>query len=138
MSKAKILVVDDEEDIVRALSLRLKAAGYTLILANNGAQAMQLATHQLPDLIILDIGIPSGNGHIVARRLLHQHATAHIPVIFLTASALEEDRKKAFEVEPVAYLNKPFKPNDLLAVVTRAVAISQQVRSQAIYDWRII
>lgn len=137
MSKAKILVVDDEVEIVRALSMRLKAAGYELISANNGAQAMQMATRQLPDLMILDIGMPAGNGHAIARRLLHQPATAHIPVIFLTASALEEDRKKAYEVEPVAYLNKPFKPNDLLAVVSRAVSISQQVRSQAIYDWRI-
>ena len=138
MSRAKILVVDDEDEIVQALTLRLKSAGYDLISANNSSQAMLLATRHLPDLVILDIRMPSGNGHIVAHKLLHQHATSIIPIIFLTASTSEADRKKAFEVEPVAYLNKPFKSGELLAVVTRALVISQHMRAHALCDWQIM
>lgn len=84
-SGAKILVVDDEPDVVRALTMRLKFAGYEVIVASDGASATRLAITEQPDLVILDIGLPCGDGHDVAGRLCENMNTAAVPIIFLTA-----------------------------------------------------
>jgi DNA-binding response OmpR family regulator len=122
MSQAKILVVDDEQEIVRALTMRLRAAGYQVISANNGEAAVRLASKLSPDLVILDIGMPCGNGHAVARQLAENSETLDTPVIFLTARMSEEDRTRAFQAGAAAYLIKPFKPQDLLAAVARGLS----------------
>ena len=126
MSLAKILVVDDEIEIVRAVSMRLEASGYEVIVAHDGLIATQLAIRASPDLVIMDIGMPCGDGHIVAQRLLNNVETSSIPIIYLTARTAEVDRKRAAISHVAGYLTKPFKAGELLATVARALDISKQ------------
>lgn len=117
MSKGRILVVDDEPDIVRSLVLRLGAAGYQVMSAMDGLGATKCAIDQQPDLIILDIGMPAGNGHVVVERLRNIGATSHIPVIYLTARTGEDDYQRAREGGVAKYITKPFEAAVLLAAV---------------------
>jgi DNA-binding response OmpR family regulator len=124
MAAAKIMVVDDEPDVVQAVSLRLKAAGYDVIQARDGVAATHAAVKEQPNLIILDIGMPAGDGHTVATRLKTNPKTFHIPVIFLTARSSETDIRKAADAGVVGYLVKPCKPQRLLSMVERALSES--------------
>ena len=123
MPQTKILVVDDEQDIVRALTMRLRAVGYEVITASDGLSGTQKAFQESPDLVILDIGLPGGNGHTVAERLMENNKTMSTPIIFLTARTSEEDRKKAETTHPAGYLTKPFKSQELLDTVSRALML---------------
>jgi DNA-binding response OmpR family regulator len=117
MSKGKILVVDDEPEIVRSISMRLKMHGYEVIAAADGTQATSTALRELPDLILLDIGLPAGSGHIVAKRLRDSTKTAQIPIIFLTARTTESDYQQAFELGVEQYITKPFRPEELMFAI---------------------
>lgn len=117
MSKRKVLVVDDEPDIVRALSLRLKFNGYEVVIARDGLQATAVAVSELPDLVILDIGMPGGDGHTVARRLRDNVKTCNVPIIALTARTASSDRIKAKLNGFVKYFTKPFDPEALMQAV---------------------
>ena len=127
MSQAKILVVDDEQDIVRALTMRLRAAGYTVISAKNGETAVRMASKLSPDLVIMDIGMPCGDGHAVVRQLAENAETLATPIIFLTAQTSENDRTRAYKAGAVGYLTKPFKSQSLLTVVSRALTQARGV-----------
>lgn len=117
MSKGKILVVDDEPEIVRSLGIRLGAAGYQVSTASDGLSATRLAIEEQPDLILLDIGLPAGNGHVVVERLSNISATSNIPVIFLTACTAQEDFRRARAGGVCQYITKPFDADVLLAAV---------------------
>lgn len=117
MFKGKILVVDDEPDIVKTVGIRLKASGYKVVSAMDGLQATNIAIIEQPDLIILDINMPAGDGHTVAKRLKHSSKTCSVPILFLTASTNPEDYKKAFDSGVVKYITKPFDPKELIAAV---------------------
>jgi two-component system alkaline phosphatase synthesis response regulator PhoP len=121
MATTKILVVDDETDIVRMVSLRLQSVGYEVIIASDGEAATQIAIHELPDLVILDIGIPCVDGHVVAQRLANHPDTLSIPILFLTARTSEVDKKRAAAVRSVGYLVKPFQSQQLLDAVSAAL-----------------
>ena len=127
---AKILIVDDEQDVIKALYMRLKSVGYEVISATDGLMATQLALKEQPDLILLDIGMPVGDGHTVAQRLRDNVKTTQIPIIFLTARANQEDMKKATDVGAAGYLLKPFKSERLLALVERV--LSEHTESVAV------
>jgi DNA-binding response OmpR family regulator len=129
LALAKILVVDDEEDVVKALTLRLKSAGYEVLTAGDGLNATQMAVKHNPELIILDIGMPGGDGHTVAERLKTNMKTLAMPIIYLTARANQTDMKKATELGAAGYLLKPFKGERLLALVERVLEESRQGRS---------
>ena len=117
MYKGKVLVVDDEHEIVKAVSMRLVADGYETIVAMDGLQATAMAMNEQPDVIILDIGMPAGDGHTVVKRLKESPQTWSIPIIFLTARTSEEDHKKAYEQGVDRYITKPFDSNDLVLAV---------------------
>lgn len=117
MSKGRILVVDDEPDIVRSLTLRLQAEGYQVSSAMDGLGATKKAIDEQPELILLDIGMPAGNGHVVVERLRNITETSHIPVIYLTARTSEADYHKAREGGVTKYITKPFDAEVLLAAV---------------------
>lgn len=117
MSKGRILVVDDEPEIVRSLTLRLNAAGYEVHSAMDGLNATKKAIEQQPDLIVLDIGMPAGSGHVVVDRLRNIGETSHIPVIYLTARTSEEDYRKAREGRVCKFITKPFDSEVLLAAI---------------------
>ena len=128
MPVAKILVVDDEQDIVRILMMRLRSAGYDVVTANTGAVAVRMAEMTAPDLLILDIGMPDGDGHIVANHLQKNAKTSRIPIIFLTARTSEKDRMQAYQAGVCRYLTKPFKTDELLSTVSRALTCVRPAR----------
>jgi DNA-binding response OmpR family regulator len=108
-----VLVADDEEDIRALVAFRLRRAGYDVITAADGAEALTLATTRLPDLIVLDMMMPKATGLEVTRSLREQDSTRDIPVILLTARAQEADVASGFEAGADDYVKKPFSPMDL-------------------------
>jgi len=122
MVKKKILVVDDEEDVAKALKARLKANGYDVLLASDSVQAFMMANKEKPALIILDIMIPGGGGFVVAERLKQSSATHHIPIIFLTGISGGEER--AYKVGASGYMMKPYQPEKLLETIHNTLNIS--------------
>jgi DNA-binding response OmpR family regulator len=117
----KILIVDDERDIVKALMIRLQTKGYDVVTAFDGAQAIFMAHKEKPDLIILDIRMPAGDGFSVAEKLKGSSPTWNIPVIFLTGSPERNSEERAMEVGARFYIKKPYDPEELLDAVRRAL-----------------
>ena len=99
------------------MAFRLERAGYEVITAADGEEALPLATTRLPDLAVLDMMMPKATGLEVTRSLREQAATKDIPVILLTARAQEADVARGFEAGADDYVKKPFSPNDLQARV---------------------
>jgi DNA-binding response OmpR family regulator len=108
-----VLVADDEEDIRALVAFRLKRAGYEVITAADGEEALLLATTRLPDLAVLDMMMPKATGLEVTHSMRKQAATKDIPVILLTARAQEVDVQRGFEAGADDYVKKPFSPQDL-------------------------
>jgi DNA-binding response OmpR family regulator len=119
--KKKILIVDDERDIVKGLMIRLQGAGYEIVTAFDGAQGVFMAHKEKPDLIILDIRMPAGNGFSVAQRLKRSIHTFTIPVIFLTGSPEKNAEDKARALGARFYIKKPYDPEELLDAIKRAL-----------------
>jgi len=119
--KKKILIVDDERDIVKALTIRLQGAGYEVVTAFDGAQAIFVAHKERPDLIILDIRMPAGDGFGVAEKLKHSASTFSIPVIFLTGGPERNSEEKAMTLGARFYIKKPYDPEELLDAIKRAL-----------------
>ena len=119
--KKKILIVDDERDIVKALMIRLQGAGYDVVAAFDGAQGIFMAHKEKPDLIILDIRMPAGDGFSVAQRLRRSTHTFTIPVIFLTGSPEASAEEKARALGARFYIKKPYDPEELLDAIKRAL-----------------
>ena len=112
-----VLVADDEEDIRALVAFRLKRAGYEVITAADGEEALLLATTRLPDLVVLDMMMPKATGLEVTRSMREHDATKDIPVIILTARAQEGDVVRGFGAGADDYVKKPFSPQDLQARV---------------------
>jgi DNA-binding response OmpR family regulator len=110
----RILVVDDEVDILSMIKLRLKASGFEVITAENGTDGLRLAKELHPDLIVLDIMLPGIDGYQVCRLLKFDHNYKDIPIVMLTARSQEEDRLWGKKTGADYYLTKPFEFNDLL------------------------
>jgi len=127
--RKKILVVDDELDVAKALKIRLKASGYNVVLAGDSVQGFMMANKEKPDLIILDIMIPGGGGFVVAERLKQSTATHHIPIIFLTGISGGED--KAYKIGASGYLMKPYQPEKLLETIHDALEFGENQAASA-------
>ena len=104
----KILYVEDNEDNIYVLENRLKRLGHTVLIARDGATGVQLATREVPDLILMDLSLPVLDGWEATRQIKAASATRHIPVIAITANAMAGDREKAlaagcdeFDTKPV-------------------------------------
>ena len=119
--KKKILIVDDVRDIVKALMIRLHKAGYDVVTAFDGAQGVFIAHKEKPDLILLDIRMPAGDGFSVAERLKRSTHTFSIPVIFLTGSPEKNAEDKAMGLGARFYIKKPYDPEELLDAIKRAL-----------------
>jgi two-component system, OmpR family, phosphate regulon response regulator PhoB len=116
----RILVVDDETDLVNLVAFNLKKAGFDVITAFDGKLALQQVWDFLPDLIILDLMLPDHSGFDICKEIKKREETRHIPIIFLTARSAESDRITGFEVGAEDYVVKPFSPKEL---VLRAKAL---------------
>jgi DNA-binding response OmpR family regulator len=119
--KKRILIVDDERDIVKALTIRLQRAGYEVVTAFDGAQGIFMAHKESPDLIILDIRMPAGDGFSVAEKLKESTNTLAIPVIFLTGSPEKNSEERARALGVRFYVKKPYDPEELLDAIERAL-----------------
>ena len=113
----KILIVDDEPNIIFMLSHRLKQSGYDVITGKDGQDALEKARSGNPDLIILDLMLPKMNGYTVCGLLKRDEKFSKTPVIMLTARAQESDKKQGEEAGADAYVKKPFKSDELLKVI---------------------
>ncbi|MCK5014688.1 MAG: response regulator [Candidatus Omnitrophica bacterium] len=119
MSKKKILIVDDEIELVELVKIRLETSGYEVITANSGLEGLAKAAGELPDLIVLDIGMAEMDGYSTLQKLKGEEKTKDIPVIMLTAYA---KMKSLFEMEGISdYIVKPFDPQDFLARVDKVL-----------------
>src|ERR1700742_1023466 len=110
----KILVVDDEPDAIELIKFNLKAAGYEVVTAADGDEALKKARSLLPDLIVLDLMLPEVDGLEVCKILRRDPATAQIPILMLTARAAEMDRVLGLELGADDYVTKPFSPRELV------------------------
>lgn len=116
----KILVIDDEPDILKILLLRLKKAGYAVIGGKDGREAMDLARQKMPDLILLDIYLPDINGDYVTRILKRDKKLKHIPIILISATTVSI-AERAEDCGAAGYVTKPFEPEDLIGAVKKAL-----------------
>ncbi len=112
--KPKILVVDDEPDAVELVSFNLKAAGFDVVTAADGAEALKRAKEYQPDLLVLDVMLPEVDGLEVCKIIRRDPSVAHIPIIMLTAKAAEIDRVLGLELGADDYVTKPFSPRELV------------------------
>jgi DNA-binding response OmpR family regulator len=114
----KILIVEDDTNVAKAMGIRLKSAGYEVVTAENGVEGLRLAEKEKPDLIITDIWMPEGVGFAMVYRL--KQLASEIPVIFMSASKDPGLRRHAVDFGAVAFLEKPYKPESLLELVACA------------------
>jgi len=117
MANKKILLVDDEKDLVDTVSFRLKASGYDVVTAYDGQEALTKTRLEKPDLIVLDLMLPKMDGYKVCRMLKFDERYKDIPIIMFTARVQESDKKMGEEVGANAYITKPFDPQNLLGKV---------------------
>lgn len=127
MAKEKILVVEDEKDIVKMLEYNLNKDGFKTLSARAGEDALDLAVRQRPDLIILDLMLPGMDGLEVCKNLKGDAKTASIPVIMLTAKSQESDKIVGLELGADDYMTKPFSPRELIA---RVKAVLRRVKEK--------
>lgn len=121
MAKKKILIVEDERQLVEMVKMRLEASGYEVIAAYDGQEGLDLARRQRPDLIILDLMLPKMDGYKVCGLLKKDSRYVKIPILMFTARAQEEDVKLGKEMGADAYITKPFEPQVLLSKIQELV-----------------
>jgi DNA-binding response OmpR family regulator len=121
-SKRKILIAEDEPNIVLSLEFLLKEAGYEVTVARDGAQALAAARSWRPDLIVLDVMLPVVNGFEVCRTLRGQPDTGHIRILMLTARGRQTEVEKGLAAGAHAYMTKPFATRELVDAVGRLLA----------------
>jgi two-component system, OmpR family, alkaline phosphatase synthesis response regulator PhoP len=115
----KILAVDDEKHIVRLVQVNLERAGYEVVTAYDGKEALDKVRDENPDLVVLDVMMPYMDGFEVLQTLRRNPETRDIPVIMLTAKAQDQDVFKGWQSGVDCYLTKPFNPMELLSFVKR-------------------
>ena len=117
MATAKILIVDDDPDLRQALRLRLRANHYETVSATDGYSAIAQAYKEHPDLIILDLGLPAGNGFVVMKRLQEDDKLSAIPVVVLTARDPQSSEQRSLNAGATAFFQKPADNAELLDVI---------------------
>lgn len=117
MEKPKILIVDDDPDLRRGLNLRLRANHYDTAYATDGFSAIAMAQKEHPDLIILDLGLPAGDGFVVLERLQQNANLSAIPVIVLTARDPQSSRERTLKAGAAAFFQKPVDNSELMGAI---------------------
>lgn len=122
MNERTILVADDESHILHVVSLKLKNAGYRVLTARDGQEALEMAQQEKPDLLITDYHMPQLSGIELCRRLKQDPATSHIPAIMLTARGYELEPADTEQSGILRMLSKPFSPRHLLSTVEEVLS----------------
>jgi DNA-binding response OmpR family regulator len=120
-SKQKVLVVEDNKEHLLAMAVKLKALGYEVVGAGDGATAMMVAKRERPDAVLLDLGLPAGDGFVVLKRLRALLPTMNIPVIIVTARPPAVNRALAIDQGAVAFLQKPVKTEELMGALRKGL-----------------
>jgi DNA-binding response OmpR family regulator len=121
MQAKKVLIVEDDQELVRALSVRLRAQGFAVSAAYDAFSAIPTARNEQPDVILLDLGLPAGDGFLVMERLRNFPALASIPIVVLTARDPETARQRAMVAGASGFLRKPVDHEQLFQAIRRAV-----------------
>ena len=121
MEKRKILIVDDDPDLRRALNVRLRANNYDTAFATDGMSAISVAQKERPDLVILDLGLPAGDGFTVIERLKAIASLAVVPIIVLSARDPQTSRERALKAGAETFFQKPVDNEELLAAIRKAL-----------------
>lgn len=124
MNERTILIVEDDDDLRLAMGIRLKSAGYKIVEAADGVTAMSVAQRERPDLVLLDLGLPAGDGFLVLERMKSLVPLAAIPVIVLSARDPAMNRENARRAGALAFFQKPVENRTLLAAVRAALGTS--------------
>jgi two-component system KDP operon response regulator KdpE len=125
MPRPKILVVDDDPDLVRALRLRLRANNYEVTTATDGYTAIASAQKERPALIILDLGLPVGDGFVVLERLQNIDALSSVPVIVLSARDPQSNEERALKAGAAAFFQKPADNDELMNAIQASISPGQ-------------
>jgi len=125
MSAPRLLLVEDDPALAELLEFRFRAEGYQISVTADGDEALLRASEDVPDLVVLDWMIEGTSGIEVCRRLRRNKATAHVPIVMLTARGAEDDMIRGLETGADDYLTKPFSPRELIA---RVAAIMRRIR----------
>jgi len=133
LSTKKILIIDDDEHLLLGLAAKLKANGYAVVSAMDGVAAMAVARQELPDLILLDLGLPAGDGFLILERLKAMTDLMSTPVIVLSARDPVNNKERALRAGAIAYFQKPPDNREFLAAIRHAlgeeVAMSQFLKT---------
>ena len=113
----KILLVDDEVDMVALVTLRLEAAGYDVVSAYDGEEALEKTKAEKPDLIILDVMLPKLNGYQVCEKIKNDKELSKIPIAMFSALSSKQNIEDAEKLKADAYITKPFEPQELLNTI---------------------
>jgi two-component system cell cycle response regulator len=135
MANKKILIIEDDPDVLQGMHIRLKANHYDIFLASDTFSGVAEARKSEPDLILLDLGLPAGGGFVVMDRLKLIPSIAIIPIIVVSARDRLENQKRALEAGAKAFLQKPVDDAELLAVIRRVLEEPAARREQpTVYD----
>jgi DNA-binding response OmpR family regulator len=118
----KVLIVDDEPNIVTALEFLLRRSGYDVQLATNGAEALQQVDAYRPDLVLLDVMMPVKSGYEVCQTLRERPDLAHVKIVMLSAKGSEAEINKGLSLGADLYITKPFSTQELVATIDRLFA----------------
>ncbi len=125
----RLLIVDDEPNLLRAVEAVLRGEGFEITTARSGREALVAVAGSLPDLIVSDVRMPGMDGFQLARKLRASTHSALVPIVFLTAKDETEDRIEGFESGVDVYLTKPFEPDELVAVIKNILSRVERTRS---------
>lgn len=129
MTTKRLLVVDDEPNLLRAVAAVLRGENFEVTAARNGREALLAVAQNVPDLIVSDVRMPGIDGYALARKLRAAPHSAMIPIVFLTARDETEDRIEGFRAGVDVYLTKPFEPDELIAVINNILQRVERTHS---------
>src|SRR5580704_9411823 len=134
MGNKKILIVDDDPDVLQGMHVRLKANHYDTFFACDAVGSITEARKHEPDLIILDLGLPAGDGFVVMERFSAIPALAVIPIIVVSARDVHPNKGRAIKAGAKAFLQKPVDTAELLAVIRQALGEPAHSEKPVVYD----
>lgn len=121
MDRTKILVIDDDQDLAMGLRVRLRANNFATVFATDAVSAISQAKNETPNLILLDLGLPGGDGFLVMERLNNIESLASIPIIVLSARDPQANKERALAAGAKAYFQKPVDNDELLAAIRKTL-----------------
>ena len=131
MAEKRILVVDDDKEVVRLMRGYLEQAGFQALVAYNGETALHILQRERPDLVLLDLMLPDRNGWDITRQVRTDPLLAHTPIIMLTARVLDEDKILGLELGADDYITKPYNPREVVARVRARLRIQNGLEQAA-------